>query len=191
MTFLEYKVEVLKTVNARYFSGDPRFLAAMSPGVTSSNWAQVWIDVRAKLGLANMVLPCPAPNADGHDEISCWLRTILGRRGDKIGTHSLKTTLLSYATKRGFSDADLLCLGSHANGARMAMIYGRDMLARPLQLLQALLREIREGKFDPNATRSGRLVGANIEELDPLPATADLIDCEPTFGFYPPSSRRQ
>ena len=34
---------------------------------------------------------------------------------------------------------------------QMAMIYGRDMLARPLRLLQALLKEIREGKCEPNS----------------------------------------
>ena len=199
VTFLEYKVEVFKTVNARYFSGDPLFLAAMSPGVTSSNWARVWMDVGAELGLVSMVPPCPAPDGNGKatrrpvdtDEVGAWLRTILGRKGEKIGAHSLKTTLLSYATKRGFSDSDLLRLGSHANGARMAMIYGRDMLARPLRLLQALLKEIREGKFDPNATRSGRLVGVDIEEFDPLPArisdAAELPECEQDREVQGPS----
>ena len=74
-------------VNARYFSGDPLFLAAISPRVTASNWAQVWMDVQAELGLVSMVPPCPAPRGNGQatkrpvdtDEVSLWLRTILGR----------------------------------------------------------------------------------------------------------------
>ena len=71
------------------------------------------------------------------------------------------------------------------------MIYGRDMLARPLRLLQALLKEIREGKFDPSATRSGRLVGVDIEEFDPLPArisdAAELPECEQDREVQGPS----
>ena len=98
VTFLEYKVEVFKTVNARYFSGDPLFLAAMFSGVTSSNWARVWMDVRAELGLVSMVPPCPAPDGNGKatkrpvntDEVGVWLRTILGRKGPPPAGESCK-----------------------------------------------------------------------------------------------------
>jgi hypothetical protein len=40
---------------------------------------------------------------------------------------------------------------------RIALVYSRDAAARPLAILAQVLREIREGVFEPDNTRSGRL----------------------------------
>ena len=119
--------------------------------------------------------PCPAPASDGSatcrpletDEISDWLRlTLKGRDDLTTGSRSLKATLLSYCSKRGMprEREERLALGTHAHNARVAEVYGRDALARPLRLLLGLLKEIRSGAFLPDLSRSGRLV--TIKELD-------------------------
>jgi hypothetical protein len=59
--------------------------------------------------------------------------------------------------KRGVNFEDRLVLGYHTNKLRMAMTYSRDSAARPLAILSQVLMEIREGTFDPDCTRSGRL----------------------------------
>jgi hypothetical protein len=59
--------------------------------------------------------------------------------------------------KRGVNFEDRLVLGYHTNKLRMAMTYSRDSAARPLAILAQVLQEIRDGVFDPDSTRSGRL----------------------------------
>ena len=43
-------------------------------------------------------------------------------------------------------------------GGRSALEYSRDALAGPLERLKAVLVSVREGRFVPDATRSGRWV---------------------------------
>ena len=95
------------------------------------------------------------------------------RPGARITSHSCKCTCLSYLAKRGASFEDRLVLGYHANKLRMAMTYSRDSAARPLALLSRVLGEIRDGIFEPDNTRSGRLKpGAK-------PLESDLIGLPP------------
>jgi hypothetical protein len=48
---------------------------------------------------------------------------------------------------------------------RIALVYSRDAVARPLAVLSHVLKEIREGIFEPDNTRSGRLK-PGAESLD-------------------------
>ena len=59
-------------------------------------------------------------------------------------------------------------LGYHANKLRMTMTYSRDSAARPLAILSLVLKEIRDGKFEPDCTRSGRLKpgAASLDHVD-------------------------
>jgi hypothetical protein len=75
----------------------------------------------------------------------------------KVTSHSLKATCLSYAAKRGCSFEDRLSLGYHTHSLKMALCYSRDGAARPLRVLEQILREVRERVFKPDETRSGRL----------------------------------
>ena len=48
-------------------------------------------------------------------------------------------------------------LGGHARPKeQMVLEYSRDSLAAPLAALDRVLLQIRRGKFDPDASRSGR-----------------------------------
>ena len=133
----------------------------------------------------------PAPDKSGlptvralsSGEAGAWLRSLLPhRKGMRTTSHSLKSTLLSFAAKRGTR----LCLGATLIGHKdtsMADVYARDALARPLRLLAGMISEIRSGAFLPDASRAARFPGrvneARLEEdqaelrLGPLTATGD------------------
>ena len=86
-----------------------------------------------------------------------WLRHLLGDTAHseaRLTSHSCKCTCLSFLAKRGASIED-----------RLTLVYSRDAVARPLALLSHVLKEIREGIFEPDNTRSGRLK-PGAESLD-------------------------
>ena len=61
----------------------------------------------------------------------------------------------------------------------MADVYGDDYAARPLRLLEALLSDIRDESFDPDASRAGRFTGLAEAELESSPkadTSADVRD---------------
>ena len=163
--YLEYKATIFKTMNAKFWEGEPALWIAPALGIVDRPWLGTWIAIRAELGLGNVNLPLPAPSSEGTatsrdvstTEISGWLQEMLPRDGQPITAHSLKRTLLSFANKRGVETVDKLILGSHSRPGKMANTYGDDLMARPLRLLEALLREVRGGVFDPDMARSGRL----------------------------------
>ena len=69
----------------------------------------------------------------------------------------LQVHMSKLLAKRGVNFEDRLVLRYHTNKLRMAMTYSRDSAARPLAILAQVLQEIRDGVFDPDSTRSGRL----------------------------------
>ena len=157
-----------------------QFLPLIAPavGVTGKNWAVLWEKVRDDMGL-NMLkgqplLPAPLDNDElgrralDSQEAGKWLRALLGLSGAalgdrKVSSHSLKCTMLSYLAKRGVEMSDRLLLGYHTSLFTMGLTYSRDGMARPLQILQAMLEEIHSGQFRPDCTRSGRLVKVSSE----------------------------
>ena len=76
----------------------------------------------------------------------------------RVSSHSMKATVLSYAAKRGISVPDRLQLGYHTSQFQMSLVYSRDGAAAGLIILASLLKEIREGRFRPDETRSGRII---------------------------------
>ena len=71
--------------------------------------------------------------------------------------------MLSIMVKWGCQPDVSLILGHHAprqRGLGMVHVYGRDVQAAPLREMERCLREIREGHFRPDATRSGMLAGS-------------------------------
>ena len=105
----------------------------------------------------------PLTGAVESDEAGCWLRLLLGeaaKRTDgarKLSSHSLKSTMLSFAAKRGYSHQDRLSMGHHVHPHKMADVYARDAQARDLRLLDALIAEIRSKSFMPDESRAGRI----------------------------------
>ena len=171
LQFLEMKASVHKT--ARAFHLRHMFLPVAAPafGVTQDCWGEQWMKARTLLGIGDLsVFPLmPAPDSSLEPtkrpistlEAKKWIHHLLGpellKPGAKLTSHSCKCTCLSFLAKRGVNFEDRLVLGYHTNKLRMAMTYSRDSAARPLAILAQVLQEIRDGVFDPDSTRSGRL----------------------------------
>eukprot|EP00439_Symbiodinium_sp_Y106_P029348 s6767_g3.t1 len=91
-----------------------------------------------------------------------WLRGTLQSLGfaardiSPIGTHSCKTTTLSWASKAGLSTATRRALGYHsASDDKMVLVYSRDAMSAPVRELESVIKDVREGRFRPDETRSG------------------------------------
>ncbi|CAE7825729.1 unnamed protein product [Symbiodinium necroappetens] len=174
LAYVECPVAYHKNMRSRVMRHDLLPMIAPGLGVVGPNWARLWKLARQELGLVDPpdfpVMPAPdksgAPTVRPLDteEMGRWLRCILtgssAKQGEKkISSHSCKCTMLSYAAKRGISITDRQLLGYHTTPHRMALTYSRDSAAHPLMILGKLIGEIREKKFLPDETRSGRLVG--------------------------------
>ena len=171
LQFLEIKSAVHKT--ARAFHLRHMFLPVAAPayGISHDCWGEQWMRARVALGISDLsVFPLmPAPDSCleptkrpiSTSEAKKWIHHLLGpelvRSDAKLTGHSCKCTCLSFLAKRGANFEDRLVLGYHANKLRMAMTYSRDSAARPLSILAQVLQEIRDGIFNPDNTRSGRL----------------------------------
>ena len=89
--------------------------------------------------------------------------------GRKVASHSLKTTTLSYAAKRGLDINLRLQLGYHTQPFRMGLTYSRDGAAASISALEQLLCEVRLGLFLPDETRSGRVMQqATAQSSNPI-----------------------
>lgn len=178
--YVESATHTHKTSNVKGRRNKWLPLAGLSCGVTDSPWAETWLRARAKSGLqAEELKPfLPAPLSDGSwgvgkltiGEATLWLTEILVRLGVgreslvDLGTHSLKTTLLSWAAKAGLDHETRRTLGGHiskADGSMMA--YSRDGIAGPLLKLEMLVSQVRSGLFDPDKNRAGRWNDAYVE----------------------------
>lgn len=93
-------------------------------------------------------------------EGSVALREILRAYGENvegISTHSLKVTLLSWASKANMSIEDRRVLGHHIDpNAVSALTYSRDAMSGPLERLWQVICNVREGKFFPDESRARR-----------------------------------
>ena len=76
---------------------------------------------------------------------------------DAKSSHSLKATLLVWASRYGMDENSRTLLGHHALSGDSLACYSRDMLARPLRKLDKMLADVRTRRFIPDATRSGWL----------------------------------
>lgn len=183
IAFVEAATGVHKTVHALQHRHQFLPLVAPAIGVSEGNWASKWEKVRFKLGL-KVGPSCPlfpAPNEDGtpsrriltSQECGQWLRALINRQlpiddSRKITSHSMKCATLSMLAKRGVSMEDRLILGYHTSPFKIGLTYSRDAMSRPLLILEKLFAEIRQGKFNPDVTRSGRFASG------PSPAEAGL-----------------
>ena len=182
--YLEFQADVFKTMNAKFWNDEPAVWVAPAQGVADRPWLDLWLGVRRELGIDSIEPPLPTPSVDGTAsqagvstaEISAWLRLVLPRKDNPLSAHSLKRTLLSYANKRGLGNTDKLILGHHCHQGKMADVYGDDYAARPLRLLEALLSDIRDGSFDPDASRAGRFTGLAEVELESSPKADTFAD---------------
>ena len=190
-------VEMLVGVHKTMFASARRFrflnLAAPGRGVHGGDWVSSWFACLVALNIDPFAKDhgclMPAPDCNGvalkraidTDEAGGWLRLLLGEALNKadctrsLSSHSLKSTMLSFAAKRGVSHPDRLSLGHHAHPFKMADVYARDAQARDLRILDSLIEEIRSGSFVPDASRAGRVISSKKQRTDD-PMEDDLDD---------------
>ena len=106
-----------------------------------------------------------------------WIRHLLEKLGVErsllrnVGSHSCKATLLSLAAKAGVGRETRRLLGGHSPpNDKSVDIYARDVLATPMRELGEVVLMVRDGSFDPDASRSGRW------KLPPVALTQDFED---------------
>ena len=177
--------------------GDRRALPIIAPatGIFERSWGAAYLEARAvaKLDAAQSGTVLPAIGPDGQfssvayttPEVAAVLRHLLLDAGftpaelEGIGSHSLKATCLAWAARHGVSRDSRRLLGYHAHPTDKTIdSYGRDVMAGPLRDLEAVLEDIRSGKFLPDCTRSGAFVevlpcnaGSSASSAPAQPAT--------------------
>ena len=148
--------------------------------VGNTPWVETWLALREKLGLVVDVqyplLTTPMANGQwgtlpmGATEAGNWLRSLVssaGVRGQNLGTHSAKVTVLSWAAKAGLSHAARRLLGYHAKAGDQSMLtYSRDAMARPLRELVQVLNKISSGSTPPAAAISSIKPDGNVQPLE-------------------------
>ena len=81
-----------------------------------------------------------------------------------VGSHSLKTTCLSWASKFGMNKDHRRHLGYHVRpGDRSMDLYGRDTMAAPLRALVEVIDAIKTKRFHPDSTRSGTFAASSSQ----------------------------
>ena len=171
-------------------------VAGFSDGVLGVPWCSEWLDARAVLGLnaqSDGTL-MPAALADGSfgqarmttSEVGLWEKAILTKLGlgdlltVSFGTHSAKATLLSWAAKADLSSHHRKLLGAHVDKEEKSMLtYARDAMAGPLMHLKRVFTAVRERRFLPDASSSGRWV----EIMAPQPASSRKMGEESLAAF--------
>ena len=151
-------------------------VSCLSPGVTKHCWASEWLRRRARVGLrAGRGVPLmPRLQAQGGfgqlpmdasqgalflSEFMCH-QAVESDGPQRLRTHSLKCTLLSWMAKAACPEALRSVAGYHVGKSRSTLEYDRDSLAPVVHYLEGLFLLIREGVFAPDSSRAGRWAGS-------------------------------
>ena len=151
-------------------------MVAQIRGLAEDSWAICWKQTMDKAGLnIGPGLPLlPAPVKTGQwdavpisaEAATNWIRKLLltyPRMTEidrshimSVGTHSCKTTILSWAAKKGTDIKMRKLMGYHSIGKQdPVFIYGRDNVAPVLREIEAIVQMISDEIFMPDVTRSG------------------------------------
>lgn len=147
-------------------------IAGLSHGVSGLAWFDAWLKLRARSGLQAAPSMPLVPHRDRtgrwlhakvtSSEATTILRRVLQFLGSdeaavsNKGTHSLKATLLSWCAKAGVDLQSRRLLGNHISKQDVSVLcYSRDSLSAPMRLMQEVVIMVRQGKFHPDASRSG------------------------------------
>ena len=174
LKYLEFRIGQHKCSKSACFKHI--FLYAVVPveGVGEDpRWVMEWLACRERMGLKfskdQPFMPAPSTSAlpskrpITSSEMQIWTRTLLTHHdidisGKRLTSHSCKRTTLAWCSMYGLDWQDRLVLGGHSMGLRSVMTYSRDVVARPIMLLEKVMESIRNGTFRPDETRSGRFV---------------------------------
>ena len=110
------------------------------------------------------------------------LRELLQETGSSvegISTHSLKTTLLSWAAKAQMDISDRRLLGHHVDPSTVSpLTYSRDALAGPLEKLWQIVCRVKEGRFLPDESRAARALKNISLNSGQVSAQSEVHNCE-------------
>ena len=167
-------------------------ICSLGQFLANSPWAPKWIEIRLQQGLAT------SPSLPAWSEISAswmsrrmttseahtYLHEFLRGSGFShadlvgIGTHSMKTTLLSWSSKGQYLDLpDRRLMGHHLDpGSNSAVTYSRDELTRLQVSVHKMFQDVKSGAFRPDDTRVQRLsasIGLTKPDDEPGPFESD------------------
>ena len=181
-----------------------RYMPLVCPvlGITGIEWVPLWMDAAVQLGFDFDAVPvgalCRAIGRDGKvikrhcttTEATDFLNRFLNTdESNRVTSHSLKETSLSWSAKWGIPEDARTLLGHHelaANGKSKSLAtYSRDMLSRPLQFYMSMLAHIRKDLFRPDMSRSGWMSSfshaAAVPEIPrhqtPMPVRSPSVGC--------------
>ena len=152
-----------------------RFLpyVAIGSGLLAKDWAITWLKARSKegleLGVGEYVLPSYSERfSDWLDvpmsasEATMWLREFLSEPGRMIGSHSCKTTLLTWAGrsyKVVFSPGERRLLGHHLDPSMKSVLcYARESYTSLYAKVLSMFRLIRCNEYMPDIPAIDRVV---------------------------------
>ena len=137
-------------------------------------WGKDWVEARSEAGADEWTEFLHSWSESKHGwadskmstaEATSWLRELMEphagiERALTLTVHGLKATLLSWAAKSTlFTPDEQLALGHHVSAQyKSAMIYSRDNQISLCKKVHIMLSKIRDGTFDPDATRVSRLL---------------------------------
>ena len=147
-------------------------MTATMNGVSGESWGEAWKSVVAEAGIqvghGKPLLPGRTP--DGWHPLpltaeaaTSWLRSLLqtgeffqDSRLQLLGTHSCKSTCLSWLAKWGATPDMRRLMGYHvADKMSTMLIYGKDNTSAGLREIDVILDAIRDGEFVPDSNRAG------------------------------------
>ena len=108
--------------------------------------------------------------------------------GQKISSHSLKATCLSWAAKAGTLLENREILGRHSrSSSTTSALYSRDLQGGALDAFEDMLEKITKGEFVPDAVRSARwpkagsgpTIDLTIPEAEPEPVKLECTNVAP------------
>eukprot|EP00435_Cladocopium_sp_Y103_P071432 s702_g37.t1 len=184
-------------------------IASPAKGVDPSNWAAQYMSLRDRAGLIFLdEEPGPMMPAPMNEEASCWatrpltseegsafLRKILDcpkTAARRISTHSMKSTIMSWASKFGIGDNSRAVLARHVSSVSSATaVYSRDLLSPVLRELDAMLLAIRSGTFHPDRTRSGMITPVGVATNAPVTPFARGMPPLPQTPVVPVTKQKQ
>ena len=206
--YLELTTRTHKT--SRTAAQKSRLLPLVLPavGVQGREWVTM-----AKLALENYGLKLEGhiggplfrpPGSNGNSyckrgltshEVSRFLRVMLGEQvapsnegGVRLSSHSLKATVLSWASKAGMDVQDKSILGRHTSAySESSAVYARDLSIGAVSRLQHVILQIYKGEFMPDAPRSGYYPVAERLDVEPCNSGQEVVKVEDEMSEQEPA----
>eukprot|EP00971_Amphidinium_carterae_P329461 6461920-Amphidinium_carterae.2 len=166
--------------------------AALCSGVSGSPWANNWVRARELFTLtAGPSILSVSQDGFGKGPMSSTeacrhLRALLFEAGtppvpgQRLGSHSLKATILAWAARYPIKASLRRVIGKHSDHKDHSMlIYSRDTCIAGLQAVTEMFSAIINGEFDPDATRAlivAKRMAADAPDVEPHVETKDHQD---------------